>query len=79
MIKMTSIFQLSMCDTTMAFAFIAQKWKFSVKDFFSKYGQICKSLWICSNLLKKSFMGNFIFLCSDLVNHSDWQVPTASP
>ena len=40
----------------------AQKMKFSIKDFFSKYdNQICKKLRIWSHLLKKSFMENFIF------------------
>ena len=39
----------------------AQKMKFSNKDFFSKYDQIRSFLWICSHLLKKSFMENFIF------------------
>ena len=38
--------------------------KFSLKDFFSKYDQIRSFLWICSYLLKKSIMENFIFLCS---------------
>ena len=32
----------------------AQKTKFSVRDFFSKYDQICSLLWIRSHLLKKS-------------------------
>ena len=30
-------------------------------DFFSKYDQICRKLRICSHLLKKSLMENFIF------------------
>ena len=38
-----------------------QKQKFSIKDLFSKCGQIRRKLWIWSHLLKKSFMGNFIF------------------
>ena len=38
-----------------------QKMKFSIKDFFSKYDQICSFLWIWSNLLKKSLMEDFIF------------------
>ena len=33
-----------------------------VKDFFSKCNQIRRTLWIWSNLLKKSLMENFIFL-----------------
>ena len=39
----------------------AQKMKFSVKDFFSRCEQIRSFLWICSHLLKKSLMENFIF------------------
>ena len=39
----------------------AQKMKFSIKDFFSKCEQIRRKLRICSHLLKKSFMENFIF------------------
>ena len=35
--------------------------KFSIKDFFSKYEQICRKLQIWSNLLKNSLMENFIF------------------
>ena len=43
---------------------IAQKVKFSIKDFFSKCDQI-RSYWrIWSHWLKKSSMENFIFLCS---------------
>ena len=34
--------------------------KFSIKDFFSKYDQIRSFLRICSYLLKKSLMENFI-------------------
>ena len=43
---------------------IAQKMKFSITHVFSKYDQIRKKLRIFSHLLKKSIMGNFIFLCS---------------
>ena len=39
----------------------AQKMKFSIKDFFSKCEQIRSFLRICSHLLKKSLMENFIF------------------
>ena len=35
--------------------------KFSIKDFFSKCDQIRCFLWIWSQLLKKSFIENFIF------------------
>ena len=39
----------------------AQKIKFSIKNFFSKFDQIHNLLWICSHLRKKSSMENFIF------------------
>ena len=39
----------------------AQKMKFSIKNFFSKYDQIRSLLQIWSHLLKKSLMENFIF------------------
>ena len=35
--------------------------KFFIKDFFSKYDEIRSFLRICSHLLKKSLMENFIF------------------
>ena len=38
-----------------------KKHSFSSKDFFSKCDQICSFLRICSHLLKKSLMANFIF------------------
>ena len=41
--------------------------KFSIKDFFCKYDQICRKLRIWSHLLKKSLIKNFIFLWSDRV------------
>ena len=40
---------------------IAQKMKFSIKDFSSKCGQIRSFLRIWSHLLEKSLMENFIF------------------
>ena len=40
---------------------VHKKMKFFIKDFFSKWDQICRKLWICSNLLKKFLMENFIF------------------
>ena len=40
---------------------IAQKMKFSIKDFFSKCDQIDRILRIWSQLLKKSLVENFIF------------------
>ena len=42
--------------------FTAQKMKFSIKDFFSKWDQIRSFLRIWSHLLKKSLMENFIFM-----------------
>ena len=39
----------------------AQKMKFSIKDFFSKYDQIHRKLQMWSHLLEKSLMENFIF------------------
>ena len=42
--------------------------KSSIKDFFSKCDQIHSILRICSHLLKKSFMENFIFLCRFYIN-----------
>ena len=39
----------------------AQKMKFSIQNFFSKCGQICRFLRIWSHLLKKSLKENFIF------------------
>ena len=39
----------------------AQKMKFSIKDFFSKFDQIRNYLWIWLHLLKKFLMENFIF------------------
>ena len=41
--------------------FTAQKMKFSIKDFFSKFDQICSFLGIWSHLFKKSLIENFIF------------------
>ena len=40
---------------------ITQQMKFSIKDFFSKFDQILRKLWVWSHLLKKSLMENFIF------------------
>ena len=44
--------------------------KFSIKDFFSKYDQICSFLRIWSHLQKKSFIENFIFYA--VVCRSKW-------
>ena len=45
--------------------YTGQKMKFSIKDFFSKFGQIPSFVRIWSHLLKKSLMTNFIF-CAGL-------------
>ena len=42
-------------------AITAQKMKFSIKGFFSKYDQIRRKLQIWSHLMKKSLMENFVF------------------
>ena len=42
--------------------------KFSIKDFFSKYDQIRRKLWIWSHLPKKFLMVNVIF-CTLLIQH----------
>ena len=47
--------------------FTAQKMKFSIKDFFSKYDEIRRKLRIWPHLLKKSLMENFIF-CTVVVS-----------
>ena len=45
----------------------AQKEKFSIKTFFSKYDQIRRKLWIWSHLLKKSFTENYFFFAQWLL------------
>ena len=45
----------------------SQKMKFSIKDIFSKCDQIRRKLRICSYLLKKSLMENFIFCAENLL------------
>ena len=47
-------------------AFTRDKMKFSIKDFFSKCGQIRRKLLIWSHLQKKSLMENFIFCVVNL-------------
>ena len=49
----------------------SQKVKFSIKDIFSKCDQICRKLWIWSQLLKKSLMENFIF-CAVYLISDNW-------
>ena len=52
--------------------YTAQKMKFSIRDFFSNCDQIRRKLRIWSHLLKESLMGNFFFLCSDIVEKLIW-------
>ena len=40
---------------------IAQKMKFSIKDFFTKYDRNRRKLWVWSLLLKKFLVENFTF------------------
>ena len=49
---------------------IAQKMKFSMKEFFSKCDQILRKLRIGTHLLKKSLIENFIF-CAVLTKFHD--------
>ena len=64
----------------------AQKMKFSIKEFFSKYDQIRRKLRIWSHLLRKSLMENFIFCAVGTVYRfqfwpqwtSDWLIYTKS-
>ena len=46
----------------------AQKMKVSIKDFPSKCDQIRRKLQVCSHLLKKSLMENFIFYAIQTLN-----------
>ena len=52
----------------------AQKMKFSIEDFFSKYDQIRSFLQIWLHLLKKSFMENFIFCAVQYNFIGKWNV-----
>ena len=44
--------------------------KFSITDFFNKCDQILRKLRICSDLLRKSIIENFIFV--QWYNHGAW-------
>ena len=55
------------CQNLKHNAITAQKMKFPIKNFFSNCDQIRGFLRICSHLLKKSLMENFIFYA---VHHS---------
>ena len=63
-------FILDVCLSSKCASNTAQKLKFSITDFFSKYDQIRRKLRICSHLLKKSVLENFIF-CAVYVTVSD--------
>ena len=52
--------------------YTAQKIKFSIKDFFSKYDQILRNLQIWSYFLKRSLMENFIFCAELTTKMPDW-------
>ena len=55
-----------------AIIYTAQKMKFSIKDFLSKFDQIHSFLRIGSHLLKTSVMENFNFLCSVTSTFCAW-------
>ena len=57
---------------------LAQKMKFSIKNFFSKCDQIRSFLRIWSHLLKKSLMENFIFFSSVPACATTWFWPLPS-
>ena len=52
---------LSQVTYVIFFCTLRKKMKFSIKDFFSKCGQIRRKMRIWSHLLKKSLTKNFIF------------------
>ena len=47
----------------------ARKQKFTIKNFFSKYEQIRRKIWICSHLLKKILIRN-LFFCAVITSIS---------
>ena len=53
-------------------AIIAQKMKFSIKDFFSKCHQTRRFLRARSHLLEKSLMESFIFCAVDVLQGSEY-------
>ena len=50
--------------------YTAQKMKFSIKGFFSKYEEIHRKLWIWSHFLMKALVENFIF-CTVLLTKNN--------
>ena len=71
-IKFVMVFLYLQSAKSKTSIYTAQKMKFSIKDFFSKYDQIHSFLRIWSHLLKKSLIESFIF-CSVLI-HSVYPV-----
>ena len=59
--------------------FTVQKMKFSIKDFYSKCDQIPSFLRIWSYLLKKPFVGKFIFRAVVLVLYDCFPVLAKMP
>ena len=57
--------------------YTVQNMKFSIKDFISKCDQIRSFLQICSHLLKKSLMENFIYCAVrvPLKSPNDFRIP----
>ena len=71
-----STVQLSL-DVALLINHTAQKMKFSIKDFFSKFDEICSFLRIWSQLLKKSLMENLFFCavsCSRVACMADFML-----
>ena len=61
-VKLSIKFQIDSIDISIILVTItAQKMKFSIRDFFSKYDQIRRKGRIWSHLLKKFLMENFYF------------------
>ena len=61
-VKLSIKFQIDSIDIFIILVTItAQKMKFSIRDFFSKYDQILRKARIWSHLLKKFLMKNFYF------------------
>ena len=62
--KLTFSLRISLLNVTNT----AQKMKFASKDFFSKCELFRRKLRICSHLLKKSLMENFIFCAMKILS-----------
>ena len=59
--------------------YTAEKMKFSIKDFFSKCGQIRRKLWIWSHLLKKFLMQNFAFCAVLAIGSASYSTTVSQP